>query len=120
MASHYGKSGIRINSLCLGGIKGHVAGKNNQEKNFIKNYSEKCPLQRLGNPSEVVGATLFLASEASSYVTGSILTVDGGWTAIQKKVKLKRRFVVAIVGVGGIGKRHFESLLKSKESLLIF
>lgn len=82
MASYYGKNGIRINNLCIGGIQGHVAGQKKQQKNFIKNYSKRCPLKRLGNPSEVIGATLFLASDASSYVTGSDVVIDGGWTAI--------------------------------------
>ena len=82
MASHYGKNGIRINSLCIGGIEGHVAGQKKQKKNFIKNYSKRCPLKRLGKPSDVIGATLFLASDASSYVTGSVVMVDGGWTSI--------------------------------------
>lgn len=82
MASHYGISGIRINTLCIGGIKGHVAGQKIQTKKFIKNYSEKSPLKRLGEPWEISGAAVFLASDASTYVTGTTLMVDGGWTTI--------------------------------------
>ena len=83
MASYYGKYNIRVNTLCPGGISGHVAGKNTkQDKNFIKNYSNKVPLKRLGKANEVALAALFLASEASSYITGTTLIVDGGITAI--------------------------------------
>ena len=83
MASYYGKYNIRVNTLCPGGIFGHVAGKNTkQDKNFIKNYSNKVPLKRLGKANEVALAALFLASEASSYITGTTLIVDGGITAI--------------------------------------
>jgi NAD(P)-dependent dehydrogenase (short-subunit alcohol dehydrogenase family) len=83
MASYYGKYNIRVNTIVIGGIKGHVAGlKNKQSKIFIKNYSQRTPLKRLANPDEIAPSILFLASDASSYITGSVLTVDGGWTAI--------------------------------------
>ena len=83
MASYYGKKGVRINSLCPGGIKGPVQGKSQkQEKIFIKNYSKKVPLGRLGTAEEVSCAALFLASDASSYVTGTTLMIDGGWTSV--------------------------------------
>ncbi len=83
MASYYGKYGIRVNSISPGGIKGHIAGKKiKQSKTFIKNYSLKTPLGRLASPHEIATSALFLASEASSYITGSNLIVDGGWTSI--------------------------------------
>ncbi|MBO06640.1 MAG: short-chain dehydrogenase [Parcubacteria group bacterium] len=83
MASYYGKKGIRINTLCPGGLVGPVQGKSlKQESNFIKNYSKKVPLGRLGTAEEVSCAALFLASEASSYITGTTLMIDGGWTSI--------------------------------------
>ena len=77
MASHYGKYELRINTVCPGGII-----SSNQDKKFIEQYSKKVPLQRLGNPSEVASLVLFLASDASSYITGSTIMVDGGWSAI--------------------------------------
>lgn len=83
MASYYGSYGIRVNNICSGGLKGHVAGKSNyQEKNFIKNYSKKVPLKRLGAPEEVANVVTFVASDAASYVTGANVVVDGGWTII--------------------------------------
>jgi NAD(P)-dependent dehydrogenase (short-subunit alcohol dehydrogenase family) len=83
MASYYGQYGIRINGICAGGLKGHVAGKSNkQEKQFIKNYQKKVPLKRLGDPEEVANAVTFIASDAASYITGSNVLVDGGWTII--------------------------------------
>ena len=83
MASYYGKFNVRINSICSGGLIGHVAGKSNsQEKRFVKNYEKRVPLKRLGNPDEVANVVTFIASDASSYITGSNILVDGGWTAI--------------------------------------
>ena len=83
MASYYGQYGIRINGICAGGLKGHVAGKSNkQEKQFVKNYQKKVPLKRLGDSEEVANAVTFIASNAASYITGANILVDGGWTII--------------------------------------
>lgn len=83
MASYYGKFNIRVNTLCPGGLLGHVAGKSDrQSKAFVSNYSKKTPLKRLGKPEEIASVVLFLASEAASYITGATIMVDGGWTAI--------------------------------------
>ena len=83
MASYYGRYGIRVNNICPGGLKGHVAGKSKfQNRQFIKNYENKVPLKRLGEPEEVANVITFIASDASSYITGSNILVDGGWTII--------------------------------------
>lgn len=83
LASYYGNYGIRINSLCSGGVLGHIKGsKIKQDKKFIKNYSKFCPLKRLADPLEIALPTLFLGSDASTYITGTNFVVDGGWTAI--------------------------------------
>ena len=83
LSSYYGNHGIRVNALCPGGISGHIAGsKLKQNKIFKKNYSNQCPLNRLGTPEEVASSALFLASSASSYITGSTFMVDGGWSSI--------------------------------------
>ena len=83
MASYYGKYNIRVNTICPGGILGHVAGKSDkQNPKFVDQYSNRTPLKRLGKPDEIASTVLFLASDAASYITGSTIMVDGGWTAV--------------------------------------
>jgi len=83
MASYYGKYNIRINTVCPGGLEGKIAGKNdNLSKNFIRNYKKIVPLSRLAKPEEIASTILFLVSPAASYITGSTIMVDGGWTSI--------------------------------------
>jgi NAD(P)-dependent dehydrogenase (short-subunit alcohol dehydrogenase family) len=83
MASYYGQFNIRVNTLVPGGLSGHIAGsEENQNHLFVKQYSEKTPLKRMGKPEEIASVAVFLASDAASYVTGITMIVDGGWTAI--------------------------------------
>ena len=81
MASYYGKFGIRINSICSGGVYS-TKDLNFRKKKFIENYEKKVPLKRLAKPEEVANVITFIATDASSYITGSNILVDGGWTII--------------------------------------
>lgn len=76
LASYFGKFNVRVNTICPGGML------DKQNQTFKKNYSKNTPLNRMGKADEAATAVLFLASDASSYITGIILMVDGGWTAI--------------------------------------
>ncbi len=79
MASYYGNFGIRVNTVSPGGLEGPIAGKSSeQDKIFKKRYINKTPMQRMTRPDDVAHAMLFLASEASSYITGNDIRVDGG------------------------------------------
>ena len=70
MASFYGPYNIRVNCVSPGGIQGHIAGKKEtQDKIFIDNYEKNTPMKRLGYPNEIGSSAVFLASEASSYIT---------------------------------------------------
>jgi len=74
--SYFGRSGVRCNCVNPGGLKSPE-----QPEQFVKNYSDRTQLGRLANDSDLKGAIVFLASEASAYVTGAIIPVDGGYTA---------------------------------------
>jgi NAD(P)-dependent dehydrogenase (short-subunit alcohol dehydrogenase family) len=75
LATHWAKDGIRVNCLVPGGVG------SGQNSTFGDLYSSRVPMGRMAQAEEMVGPMLFLASDASSYVTGQVLAADGGWTA---------------------------------------
>lgn len=74
-ASYYGPKNVRCNVLNLGGFF------NGQNETFVKRYNDRTFLKRMANDTDIMGAVVFLASDASAYVTGAAIAVDGGYSA---------------------------------------
>jgi NAD(P)-dependent dehydrogenase (short-subunit alcohol dehydrogenase family) len=75
LATYWAKSGVRVNTLTLAGVR------SDQPQEFLDAYAGRMPVGRMAEVGEVVGPVVFLASDASSYVTGANIVVDGGWSA---------------------------------------
>ena len=80
VACDYAAQNIRVNAICPGPIQTRISPKEGDE--LYDRQISKTPLGRIGQPREVANAALFLASDEASYITGAVLPVDGGWTAI--------------------------------------
>lgn len=78
IAKEFASRGIRVNAVAPGFIETDMTGKLSEE--VIESYSKAIPLGRMGSPEDVAAAVLFLSSEQSAYMTGQIITVDGGMT----------------------------------------
>lgn len=81
LAAEVGTQGVRVNAIAPGVVETPLTAQIKNNPEWYQAYANKGILQRWAQPSEMVGAAIYLASEASSYVTGTVLFVDGGWTA---------------------------------------
>jgi len=82
LAAEVGHRGVRVNAIAPGIVETPLTARIQGDADWYRAYAEKPALGRWAKPSELAGAVVFLASEAASYVTGSQLFVDGGWTAV--------------------------------------
>lgn len=81
IAVEYGSYGIRSNSICPGLIETDMTADLMKDENLMKEWSKEYPIGRFGKPEDVANACLYLASDESSFITGTVLPVDGGFTA---------------------------------------
>lgn len=84
-ASFWGHKGIRCNAVAPGPFSNteeETANSVDKNDDFIDRLKERTLLGRIGHPGELVGAIIYLASDASSYMTGQVISIDGGWTVI--------------------------------------
>ena len=81
IAVEYGSYGIRSNSICPGLIKTDMTADLMNDETLMQEWSKEYPIGRFGKPEDVANACLFLASDESSFITGTVIPVDGGFTA---------------------------------------
>lgn len=82
LAAELGEQGVRANAIAPGVVETPLTSQIKDQPEWYQAYADKSALKRWAQPSELVGAVIYLASPASSFVTGSLLFVDGGWTAV--------------------------------------
>ncbi|MDA8394902.1 MAG: SDR family oxidoreductase [Candidatus Dormibacteraeota bacterium] len=89
-AAELGPSGVRVNAIAPGVVRTPLTAQIQAVPEWDRAYADKTALRRWAGPSELAGAVVYLAGDASTYVTGSVLTVDGGWTAIDGRYEPPR------------------------------
>ena len=82
MCAYYSKYGIRINCVSPGGVIDQSKKRSKIYNKLLSNYSKRCPIGRMASAEEIANPIIFLASDNSTYITGTNLIVDGGWTSI--------------------------------------
>lgn len=82
LAAQWARQGVRVNALAPGWFRSEMTADMFEDERSMDWVGRKAPMGRGGEPHELDGALLFLAGDASTYVTGQILAVDGGWTAV--------------------------------------
>jgi NAD(P)-dependent dehydrogenase (short-subunit alcohol dehydrogenase family) len=82
LAAELGPAGVRANAIAPGVVETPLTAPIKAQPEWYRAYAEKSALKRWAQPSEMVGPAIYLASEAASFVTGTLTIVDGGWTAV--------------------------------------
>ncbi|MDY7099666.1 MAG: SDR family oxidoreductase [Actinomycetota bacterium] len=82
LAAELGRSGVRANAIAPGVVETPLTAPIASDRSWYRAYADKSALRRWSTPAEIAGAVVYLASDAASFVTGTVLHVDGGWTAV--------------------------------------
>jgi len=82
LAVEWARSGVRVNAVAPGYVGTELTLRGRSNPDWFNTWMRMTPMGRLGEPREIANAVLFLAADASSYITGTVLTIDGGYTAM--------------------------------------